>query len=165
MFRSKRKQIEYYNHINYIREKVFDLLDAGITRPRELRRLLLKDSNLCDPRKKIYTLMYQRSKKIYSIRVEFFISDFEMFCKNHQKPKDSSISHILAYSLNPIRVFITSDDSLTLLSKAENLHIDATYKLNTYNFPVRIVEFSDSKRSFLCSGIILTENKDLETFV
>lgn len=148
-----------------IRERVLDLLDTGITRPRDLQRLLLKDNNLCVPIKKIYSLIHQSSKRICSTRVEFSISDFEIFCKKHQKPKDSSNSHILAYSLNPIRVFITSEDSLVFLSKAENLHIDATYKLNTYNFPVIIVGVSDSRRSFFCSGIILTENEDLETFV
>ncbi len=84
-------------------------------------------------------------------------------CENHKHAEDTN-PFIISYSLKPVRLFVTSTNSLLNLAKADNIQLDATYKLTLYGFPVIVVGFSDIQRSFYCSGLILAENEDLETY-
>ncbi|KAG0441885.1 hypothetical protein DMUE_0716 [Dictyocoela muelleri] len=45
-----------------------------------------------------------------------------------------------------------------------NLHIDGTYKLTIYEFPVIIIGISDINRKFYCSAICISELEDSKTF-
>jgi len=53
---------------------------------------------------------------------------------------------------------------MSLLSKANNMQIDATYKLTVYEFPVIEVGFSDNTKRFFCSGIIISKFEDCESY-
>ena len=71
----------------------------------------------------------------------------------------------MAYSIKPLRVFITSFSCLKYFSESVNLHIDATYKLNIYGFPVIVVGYTDNTKRFFCSGIVISSKEDTETYL
>jgi hypothetical protein len=124
-----------------IKTFVFKFMQENIFKAKELQRLTSMQVGFDINIKLIYSLTYQFRKALKNKADEFSQNDFVQMCENFTYSNDSE-PFILSYSSSPIRLLITTTNSLIYLSKADNLHLDATYKLTLYGFPVIVVGFN-----------------------
>ena len=71
---------------------------------------------------------------------------------------------VLAYSINPTKLIVTSEHLLSKLTLARNVHIDATYKLMTCNYPLIIVGISDLQSTFYLTAVAIVEAETAEAY-
>lgn len=82
------------------------------------------------------------------------------FTGNNETP------YILNSILRPVQILMSSKKLLSKLINAEFIHLDATYKLTTCNYPIINFGFSDLQGSFflVAMGIVETESTDSYTW-
>lgn len=86
----------------------------------------------------------------------------EFYCKS-KSIEDENLPYIIKYSMNPIRIIISSKKMISYLAESSYLHLDATYKINIYEYPVVVVGFSDLNRKFHVAAIAILEFEDYES--
>ncbi|RVD90521.1 putative Zinc finger protein [Tubulinosema ratisbonensis] len=149
----------------YLKELIISIHNSGVRRPRDIFSIVKtskKDINLS--KRIIYNVLYSYKKKQNIYNQNFTSEDFATLCKKYNKPNEDN-PKVFKYTLAPLRAFITSKKLLYYFSIVKNLHIDATYKINIYSFPVIILGFSDLNKRFICCGVVIAENENTDTYL
>ena len=146
-----------------ISNKIKALFDSGITRTGLIQRSLSAE-NITVTMNNISSIIcrYKKQKTVHDSC--FTRNDVDEFCAANRYT-DSNKPFVMAYTADPIRVFMTMKKNCELLSKSTNLHVDGTYKLNIYRFPVIVIGFSDFDKRFICTGICFVQNENKETYL
>lgn len=144
-----------------LKEKILEIKDTGFNRPRDIYNLLVKEG-IDAPMKNIYNVISRVNVKIARSQSNFSISDLVELCQLSEYNNNEE-AFILAFDTSPVKVLFTHKKLLESLYKSQNVHIDATYKLNIYGFPVIVVGISDLNRKFCCSAICIAQTEDSDT--
>lgn len=148
-YRKKNSEKTVFSE-NNLRNKIEVLHDVLVKRPRDIQEVMSLQFNYDVSRSFIYSVLNRKIKNQRNENLNISESKFDQICQTFQF-KDDSSPFILSYSSSPIRIFVASQESLGFLSKSHNIHIDATYKLNIYGFPVIVVGFTDNSKKFLAN--------------
>lgn len=145
-----------------MKDRVKKSFESGVHRPREILRNLkdeFPDINI----NYIYNQVKILKKTKEIMNRNFSSVELEELCQKYIY-KDNQTPYIIGFDKTPTRVLTTSDKLLEHLSISENVHLDATYKLNAYGFPVIVVGISDLDRKFFVTAIAIVEKEDTETY-
>lgn len=148
-----------------IKNKLIRIYNRGIKRPREILQEINYNEKTCINISLIYSIV-RNIKRAEKFEISNFCSDdllklMQTYIQG--EAVDPVIPYILDYEIKPLKILFTSNKLVTYLSLSTNIHIDSTYKLTLYGFPVIIVGVSDVNRRFYCSPICLVENENSET--
>lgn len=144
-----------------------ELLEQNVTKAWEIKRTLEKrvdekGINLFKnvDIKKIYNVIAYQNSLNKKMNKQITSDMINKICQEKNNlPSDEDNAFILAYSINPIRIIFTSTKLLKNLSRSENVHIDATYEINSLNYPIVVIGFSDITGRFHLYGICIIESE------
>ncbi|KAG0441422.1 hypothetical protein DMUE_1064 [Dictyocoela muelleri] len=71
--------------------------------------------------------------------------------------KNEETPYVTSYETTCLKVLLTKKSLLRDLQNSTNIHIDGTYKLNIYGFPVIVIGFTDFKQKifFVLPSVLL----------
>lgn len=142
-------------------EKIIDLNKCGVVSKIKIQQLLIKDGIEAEI-KQIYNTLSNHKRKKTKISNNFSREDLIEICNKYSYASEQE-PFVLAYTIEPIRVLLTIRKNLLWLCEATSLHLDGTYRINIYSFPVIVIGCTDLNRKFFCAAICFAEHEDTDT--
>lgn len=95
--------------------------------------------------------------------------DLHVWCtENSAIPSDDHTAFVLAHQTDAaksvFRVVLTTKALLRTTAKSNRLHVDATYKLNSQNFPLLVIGTTDAQRKFYLTALAICSGEAEEDF-
>lgn len=145
-------------------KKLRSYITLGLQDPRDIFTLLEDDYPLLEM-KTIYNVIKKEKVRKGKFFEKFTVADLKELCEKHSKTGKSETPYVLTYETSPhIRILFTQRKLFEYIQISPNIHIDGTYKLNIYGFPVIVIGISDLNRRFFCSAICIAEFEDSATY-
>lgn len=164
------KNIETVEKFN-LKSEVVKLFDNNIKQAWDIKKAIesLKNANGNNiynnvDIKKIYNIISNINKSTRNLDLPITTDEVESLCNSLRIANNEADPFVVRYSTNPVKILISSSILLKRLEKARNLHIDATYKLNTCKYPVVVVGFTDLDSSFYTSAVCIMQNETAESY-
>jgi len=166
-----------------MKDEIKKLFDLNL-KPKRMFEILIEKG--LQPKNKAQLSNYLnviRNQKLGPSQIS--LGQIEQWCLDHNKIPDSEdlpfvVSYQIKYydelevditeredpndSVAHFRIFISTKRLLVNCTKANNIHVDATYKLIWEGMPVIIVGSTDCDRHFHPSGIAVCSNERTEDF-
>jgi hypothetical protein len=159
------------NKIN-MRDKVINLYNFGVKKPFDILNIIKNDTKTLEDNmtvsvpnvKQIYNIIERERSKIKKKSVGVTTDNIEYKCKCLLNSNLFEQPFVINYTMNPIKILISSKLTLSRLHDAKTIHIDATYRLTLGEFPVIVLGFSDLNGSFKFIAIAIVSTESTESY-
>lgn len=156
--------------IDDFKSEIISLYNSGCTRPWDIKRRIReggKDPNM----DKIYQVIHRHRKRLLNDE-DITLRKVTELCEEINRVRaEKDCGDSKAYTADLVlkrgetKVLITAKNSLILLSKAQNVHIDSTYRVVDLGYPVIVFGVTDANQSFVLIAIAIVSDEKMETYL
>lgn len=145
---------------NHLEQEICNLHRINL-QPREIHAILQQKYPYVSI-KRCYYEINRAKNKLKSHQKSYTIADLEVYLQNYINSDPET--RVLSYKTHPLCILCTSQIKSKFLVNCNNLHVDATYRLTIYNFPIVVIGFTDYNKKFHLTHIAICENESVETY-
>ena len=156
--------------IGDLKDEIISVYNSGCLLPWQIRYRMAEDGKDTDIGK-IYQTIYRHKKRllnrgdITTTKVLELCEEFNRIRTEKECSDKKGYIPDLVLKRRENKVLMTTKNSLVLLSEAQNISIDSTYKVIDIGYPVVVVGMTDANQSFVLLAVGIVSDETMETYL
>ena len=152
-----------------LKNEIISIYNSGCSQPWKIKSRMDENGKEVNI-EKIYQMVYKHKRKSLNAE-DITVTKVNELCEELNRIRAEEVfsdkkGYIADMILDrdEIKILITTKNSLILLSKAENIHVDATYRVIDVGYPVIVLGMTDVNQKFILLAMSIVGDEKMETY-